>query len=242
MQPYIIVLFVLTILLASLTQSVSGFGFGIVAVSLMAYFITPYNNCVAVSGLLSLGLNGVLAWKYRAHIRWRVLLPPMASFFVSSALVVTFAAGSADALLKKLLACALILLSVYFAFFSKKLKIKPTVVSGIIAGLLGGVLDGFFGMGGPPVVLYLMSATASKEEYLGTLEMYFTVAALYVTAMRAVNGMINGQVLLLALIGLAAAAAGMLIGQRAFKRMSGDTLRRVVYGFMAVSGVIMLIQ
>ena len=109
-----------------------------------------------------------------------------------------------------LLGVVLVAFSLYFLLFQKKIRLKPTVPNGVLAGTLGGVLNGLFATGGPPVVLYLSSAMQDKTAYFATIQFYFAFTNLYATIMRLANGMITAEILLYTAVG----AVGCLRGDR----------------------------
>src|SRR5699024_10521592 len=131
------------------------------------------------------------AFRYRRSVLWNLLPIPMASFVVFSTLAIYLSGGQSDALLKKLLGIVLIGMSIYFLFFSAKIKLNPTLLNSILAGGLGGFLNGMFGMGGPPMVVYLLSVSKSNEEYLGTIQTYFAITNLYTIFLRILNGTVT---------------------------------------------------
>lgn len=158
-----------------------------------------------------------------------------------SFIAISLSTVSPDAILKKCLAVALILLSIYFLFFSARIKIKPTPVAGLIAGGLSGLLGGFFAMGGPPIVVYLLNASEDNDQYIADIQTYFAITNIYSTAVRAAKGLVTEEVLLWWCIGIAAMLLGLWLGRVLFKRLNPVTLKKVVYCYMAVSGVLMLI-
>ena len=111
-----------------------------------------------------------------------------------------------------------------------------------IAGGLGGLLGGLFGTGGPPMVVYLLASSESKEEYLGTIQAYFALTNVSTILVRAWNGMITPPVIQYWAVGLIALALGVLAGQKLFRRLDGEKLKKVVYLFMIGSGIVMLCQ
>lgn len=82
----------------------------------------------------------------------------------------------------------LILLGIYFLFFASKIKIKPNFFTAMVVGLLSGVLSAFFTVGGPPIIVYLLNATDSREEYLGSVQFYFAAIALFSLIVRSAFG------------------------------------------------------
>ena len=142
-----------------------------------------------------------------------------------------------------MLGAALILLSGYMFFFSSKIKIKPSPFTGLAAGGFSGILGGIFSMGGPPVVIYFMQSEGDdKDRYLATIQMYFLLSNVYGTAVKAINGFITKDVLILAAFGTVGMIAGIFIGKLIFKKLRVDILRRVVYCFMAVAGVVNIVS
>ena len=105
------VIYLVSCAMSALIQSVSGFGFAIFMMSVIPNFM-PYTTSTVVSGLLSLGTNVANVTRYRKSINWKLILVPAASYFIVSYLVINFAAGKSDAMLKKLLGVVLIILSI----------------------------------------------------------------------------------------------------------------------------------
>lgn len=223
-------------------QAASGFGFGIFVMMFFPLCLPNYGMCVTLSGLLSIGTTVVTTIQYRQYIAWRKLLIPSICFCVISAVIITIAAGQADSLMKRLLGGALILLSMYFLFLGKNMKIHATPAAGVAAGSLSGLLSGLFSIGGPPMVVYLLAGTDSKEEYLATIQAYFTVTNLFTLAVRAMNGMVTKTVFSYAALGLVGIALGVFLGRKVFRKLDANRLRFIVYLFMAASGVITLVK
>ena len=139
-----------------------------------------------------------------------------------------------------LLGVVLILLSIYFLFFNRKIHIRPTTSSGIIAGAIGGTLSGLFSTGGPPVVLYLSHATNDNAVYFATIQFYFCLTNIYATANRAINGIITPEILIYGAIGLAGCMLGDFVGRFVFDKLDSDKLKTVIYIGMIISGALML--
>ena len=99
-----------------------------------------------------------------------------------------------------------------------------------------------FGMGGPPISAYYLSDSDSNEEYLANIQFYTVLSNVYVNTVRVANGLYGRLELILWAVGIFAVLLGGQLGKRIFSRLDGDALRRLVYAFMAVSGVIMLLK
>lgn len=235
-----ILIFLATTFTGSTIQTVSGFGFGIFVMTIFP-FILPSATCAALSTMLSMTSSITLAIKLRKSCNYRRIALPILAYFVVSFVAISLSAVSPDAILKKCLAVALIALSIYFLFFSAKIRIKPSPAAGLIAGSLGGILGGFFATGGPPIVVYLLNASEDNEHYLADIQTYFAITGVYSTIVRASKGLITTQVIGWWGIGMAAMLLGVVVGRALFRRMNPAMLKKVVYCYMAVSGVIMLL-
>ena len=186
---------------AGFVQRVSGFGLGIFAMVFLPHFI-PAQSAAAISCLFSCVTSSYNAIRYRRNIVYRTALPMVAAALITIPLAVFFAKRISGNGFQLLLGVVLILLSLYFLVFNHRVKIAPTARNGFLAGAVGGTLNGLFSTGGPPIVLYLSCATTNKEVYFATIQFYFCFTNLYATAMRLVNGMVNGEILLYAAIGV----------------------------------------
>ncbi len=221
-------------------QSTTGFGFGILCMAIFPHILPSYLQATAVSSVCAATMSSMVAIRCRKHINFKIILPLFAGYGVASVWSIHYAKAQAEGFMVRLLGGVLILVSVYFIFFSDKFRVKPTFLNGVAAGLLGGVGSGLFSIGGPPVVIYLMSAVSDKDEYRACSLAYFAIGSWYVSAARWVNGVFDAQTVRLWLMAIAALWVGTWIGNRIFYRINAATLKRLVYCFMAISGAIML--
>lgn len=240
MSPSVIAIFVAVCLTGVVIQCVSGFGFGIFVMTIFPFFMPSYVTGVTVSQALSMSMSLYLAFTLRKEANLKLLAVPLLGYAVSNAVCVALSLSQSDVVLKKMLGVFLFLLSLYFVFFSDKVKIKPTKTNGVIAGLLSGALSGMFGAGGPPIVIYLLSVTDTPRQYLANIQCFFALSSMYNLSMRVINGMVNQTVINYWLLGLPVVCLGIWIGKKLSKGINAATLKRLVYAFMALSGLVMV--
>ena len=107
----------------------------------------------------------------------------------------------------------------------------------MIIGVISGVMGGMFAMPGPPVVLYSIRVIEEKRQYIATLQAFSVVFNVFYTFFRARVGCFSDNTLLYWSIGLFGLFIGTLLGARCFEYISRETLKRIVYLMMMVSGV-----
>ncbi len=224
---------------AGFVQRVSGFGLGIFAMVFLPHFMPSHTAAAAISSLFACVTATYNAIRYRKNIAYKTALPMICAALVSIPIAVRFSAAVSGDIFKILLGAVLILLSIYFIFFNKKINIKPTFSNGLLAGTLGGTLGGLFSTGGPPAVLYLSSATADNITYFATIQFYFCFTNLYATSMRVINGIINTDILIYAAVGMIGCMAGDFIGKTVFDKLDSNKLKQIIYIGMIISGVVM---
>ncbi len=226
---------------AGFVQRVSGFGLGIFAMMFLPHFMPSHTAAATVSTLFSCVTSTYNAIKYRKNVEYKTALPMLGVALVAIPVAVYCSVAVSGKVFSAMLGVVLILLSLYFLFFSKRVQIKATPLGGVLAGALGGTLNGLFSTGGPPVVLYLSNALQDNLAYFATIQFYFGLTNIYSVATRALNGIVTGEVLLYAAVGVVGCMLGDTLGKVVFDRLDAGKLKTVIYVGMILSGVLMIL-
>lgn len=243
MSEWAIVLLVcLMAFVASFVQRTSGFGFGIVVMAVFPHLLSSYGESTALSGILAALTSVVTAVKMRRFVPWRKLLPILMTFLVVSFFATGFVAHVSGGEMKHILGAVLIIVSLYFFFLSDRIHLRPGLPLQVGMGTLSGVMGGLFAMQGPPAVIYFISSTNTKEEYIAMTQWYFFVGNAMMTMYRFFDGFVTASVIRHAAFAIPAVIAGIIIGDKASGHIRLSLLRRLVYAFLAVSGVITLLS
>ena len=158
---------------AAFVQRVSGFGFGIFIMTVLPYIMPSYGEATTLSGLMAMVTSLIIAIRNYRYLHWKKLFIILFTFLIVSYIAVQFVSIASDGILKKLLGGILIFASIWFLFLSKRVHLPATVPVQISMGTISGLMGGFFGMQGPPAVLYFISSAKQKEEYMAMAQMYF---------------------------------------------------------------------
>lgn len=226
---------------ASFVQRTTGFGFGIFIMTSLPLLMPSYGEAITLSGLLALTTSATIAFRMRKFICWKRLLPILITFIIISAIAICLLSRIHDSTLRRVLGVVLILTGIWFAFFKERIRIGTGIGWQTGAGLLSGIMGGFFGMQGPPAVLYFISSEPSKEEYMAMTQTYFLIGNAMMTIVRGANGFLTPYVGKCWVFGLAGVAIGTLLGGWAFKRIPGRIFPYIVYSYIGISGVIILL-
>lgn len=225
----------------SFIQRVTGFGFGIFCMSLLPFLMPSYAEATALTGLLALVTVSFTAAQMRKHVSWKKLLGMLAVFLVVSFFAVRAVGSISSGTLRKILGVMLIIAGIYFFLFSEKIRIKPGFPAQAAMGTLSGLMGGLFSMQGPPAVIYFLSSTDDKNEYMGTISWFFFLGNIAMTLERGSNGFITPTVLKCWLFAAPAVLVGQWLGIKAFHGVRMRSLRKIVYAYICIAGILALI-
>lgn len=239
MNAYVIL--ALVAFFGAILQASLGFGFPIIAIIFLLP-VFPYATAVTIIQTASVLGVAYFFFKYLKHVQWRIILP----FLITSISVGIWATDASNKIdlqyLKIYLGFVLIVFSVFYLWFAKKIVFKPTVYSGLSLGAISGLTNGFFAISGPPVAMYLLPATNDKLKYIATANAYyflFKIPALY---MRFTNGSVDSSHIGYLVTGLLFMTLGSLVGDRVIHVLKINVMKYLVYGFVGFSGVLIIFQ
>ena len=241
MTSVVIAIFLLSIG-ASFVQRTTGFGFGIFIMTMLPFFLPTYGEATTLSGLLAITTSAVIVWKMKAYVTFQRLWPILLTFIIISTIAIFALTRIEDRILRQVLGVALIVISIYFAVFSQKIKLPTNKRVQVGAGTLSGLMGGFFGMQGPPAVLYFIQSEPTKDHYMAMAQTYFLIGNVMMTIVRSYNGFLTTTVLTDYCFGLGGVIIGTALGAYVFKRIPNRNFRYIVYAYIAVSGMIILIS
>ena len=215
-MAYVLSIFLLSIG-ASFIQRTTGFGFGIFIMTMLPFLMPSYGEATTLSGLLAITTSASIAWRLRGYVTWSRLWPILLTFIIVSTIAIFALTRIEDHILRRILGVALILIT------------------------LSGLMGGFFGMQGPPAVLYFIQSEPTKEHYMAMAQTYFLIGNVMMTGVRAYNGFFTITVAIDYLYGLGGVIIGTLLGAYVFKHIPNHIFRYIVYAYICFSGVIILI-
>ncbi len=221
---------------ASFSQSAIGFGSAMICMALWP-LILPYSTAIVLEIITAFVLVTHLAIMLRKSINYKILLPPMLVSIIFSFIGVQTLLSLSERTMRYIMGVFFILLAVYFLFIIDKVKLKPTISTGIVAGVISGFMGGLFGIGGPPMVAYYISVTKDNTEYSATLQAYFIINNLSLFIIHFLSGNVSLDIVPLSIASILGVLLGVAAGIRVFKRLSSKHMRQLVCIFMLLMGV-----
>jgi len=214
--------------LAAFLQASTGFGYGILAMSLMPLLL-PLRMCSAISAVTVVAIAIQMVIMLREHINFKVVALPIACCIISTNLGMYILMHTPEKTMRLILALLIIMLTVFFAITQKhSVTLKNSLRNGIVFGLLAGMSTGMFNIVGPFLMVYYFNTSKNNLSFKANLEFSFLVAGTYSSALHIWYGNINAAVLPYAMGSATAAVVAGFIGIRLFKKTNSVILKRMI--------------
>ncbi|MBT9313251.1 sulfite exporter TauE/SafE family protein [Leptothoe kymatousa] len=221
--------------LASFVQSLTGFGFALVAVSLLPFFM-DLQLAITLVLLVNLVCNLTLWWYHRDNFEWSRIIHLVGAGFLTIPIGVLGLHHIPEHLALQLLG-ALVLIYVIYS----SLQLSPPELEGrrwaYAFGAASGVLTGAFNTGGPPIVIYGNCREWSPEQFKSHLPGTFAVMSVVAIATHVSQG--HFDKMLLSQVGYATPffLSGLGLGIWLSNYINAAQFRQVIMVLLSVVGL-----
>ena len=230
--------FVLIILVATILQTSTGFGFSIMATPFLLLLFAP-REAIQINLFLSLFISCVMIVQVRKDVHTTLLKRLLVGSLIGLPIGILIFLNM-DMRLLKIGVSVLILLLTVLLFINLRMKQLPwrdTLVGGI-----SGTLTTSIGMPGPPLLLYFSGTNMSKEALRATtLAFYLFIYAVSLAIQIGFAGT-SKEVQSSLIIGVPISIVGIYFGQILFKWINQETFRILTYLLLLLAGGYLLLQ
>lgn len=229
------------ILIASLIQGITGFGFALVAVPLLSLFIPEIKNITPLIVIYSLITNIIIVYKSRKYVEFKKIVP-LIVFAIIATPFGTYILISFKAKTLKIIIGIIIIITALAMLKNFKIKIRNEKISYGVIGILSGILNGSTGLSGPPVVLFLTNQGEKKDVFRANLTMFGFVTNIFAIINFIVQGIINRDTFTFTVVYFPALLLGVIIGIIVVKKISDYFFRLCTIYLIIILGVYTVIS
>jgi len=226
--------------LSTFIRSALGFGDALIAMPLLALVI----GIQVATPLVAMGASTIAftillkSWrKVEIKAAWRLVI----ATWIGIPLGIFFLKAAPEILVKSLLGILLMGFGAYNLFvpdLPKLLNEKWALVTGLIAGILGGA----YNTNGPPIVIYGILRRWNPEKFRATLQGYFLPTGLAILITHGLAGMWTTQVVRLYGYSIPIIIAAVLLGEKVNLLIPQGKFDKIIYGFLVVIGFFLIIR
>jgi uncharacterized protein len=234
------ILAMVIILIAASVRGYSGFGFALIGVAGLSIISAP-NVAIPTVLVLEIVVGLLLLPHVWREISWRPVLMLLAGAIVLTPVGALFLIHVPTDVARIGIALA-ISTAALLLLFAANPRSRPSAPSTVATGAAAGLLNGAFGISGPPIVLFFMSGDRAAGVSRASMMACFLVLDVIAVASFAIGGLVDRSVLTTVFVCLPVLAIGSWLGHRAFHGSNTDHFRVRVLWLLLVLALITGVQ
>lgn len=221
---------------AFLTFGLTGFGSGLVAMSLLTPLI-GVETAAPLFALLSIGAEVLMFLRYRHAVNlrsvWRLALGSLVAIPIGLTVI--------HSLNEQVV---LVILGIVVAGYGAYSLVAPNLPElanshrwGFPFGFVSGLLTGAYNTGGPPLIVYANLSRWQREEYKSNLPGIFMLNSAVVISSHVLAGHYTPDILQNVVIGLPVVLLGLVTGWSLDKHVNPELFRKMVLVLLVFIGL-----
>ena len=231
----------LAIFLASFFATVTGFGFGLIAIPLMSLVISV--KVAIICGLIiTVLLRIITMYNTRKTFSWDVVLTTVLGSSLGMIPGSYMLKIISLAHLKVFLGCVL-LIATYLMGRKYHLEIKSKTLGRLTAGFFSGFFGSSTSVAGPPLVIYFLNEGTEKDKMRANMIWIFGISFVGMLIVNFLMGnMQNITDWNIILPMIPAMILGIVLGEKFFERLDQALFRKLALCIVCVGALMMLIS
>ena len=220
--------------LAGLVRGFSGFGAAMISIPLLSLLFGP-QTALACLTTMEMPAQIQLLRMSRLEADWKQAAPMALGGIIALPLGTWILVSIDQDLLRRLISGIVLLLVVLLASGYRH-TIPRRLGIDVAVGTVAGFLNGSTGLGGPPIIFYLLSGPYAPAAVRANITAFFQIGFVFVVASYFWFGVLTPDRMLLGAVLAPCYVGGIWLGGRLFYKASEQTFRRIAYLLLAVIG------
>lgn len=231
-----ILIFIVIILVASVLQTSTGFGFSILATPFLLLIFAP-NEAIQINLILSLIISLTLFTRIKKDVDTAIVLQLIKGSSIGVLIGILIFLFLDVGKLKLTVSIILLLLTLLLIL---QFRIKQNKKRDLFVGGLSGTLTTSIGMPGPPLLLYFSSTNTKKDILRGTTLAYYLYIYVVSLIIQITFTGTSWTIWKSSGIAIPLVIIGMFLGQYLFKWMQQSFFQFLTYGLLLFTGIYLL--
>jgi uncharacterized membrane protein YfcA len=223
---------------AGVAQGLSGFGFSLISIPLLA-LVVPVKAAIVGGAFLGLVQSGLVVARDHRHIDRRsavVLVLAALAGMPIGLLVITHVRE------KPLQVVIAVTVLVFTGLLWRRVRLPTdSLPAEVGVGFTSGMLSTSTGMSGPPLVIALQARGVPPSAFRATLATVFVSGSGISLLLFWSRGLVTADAVKVAAAGLPGLLVGILVGEVAFRRVDHERFRAIVLVLLVASAVLALV-
>src|ERR1051325_6601935 len=225
----------LSLVCAGFVQGLTGFGFGLVSMSLMPLVISV-KQAAAISTVFSLLATITTFLRHCRDYNWRLGLAFLVSVCVGVPVGVYFLDRASEGLILRVLGVLMLLFAAREFLLARQPQAIPPALT-VPMGLFSGALSGAFNLGGIPSAAYAYAHPWSRGQIMAFLQVMITLSCALRVGFYGQFGYFKEISFTYAVLLLLPLYGAIWLGHFVLERVHPKHMRQGVFVFIGMSGI-----
>ncbi|HVI42946.1 MAG TPA: sulfite exporter TauE/SafE family protein [Anaerovoracaceae bacterium] len=235
---YLIVFAIYTV--SYLIKGIAGFGDPLLSNPLLSIFLE--NKIISPANLLiSMPINTYMAWNNRNDFSIKKVIPIVISLLIGIIPGTLLLKYATSWILKVSLGLLIIMIGINMLSRSKDETGKNNKFIMAFICFCSGVTAGLYGIN-LFVISYIERTSDNRNEFRGNLCFVFLIESIFRLATYFASGIMNIDIILLALIAAPGVIAGLYMATKIDQKLREETIRRIIVGIFIIGGLSIVVK
>ena len=225
-------------IIAGIVRGFAGFGAGMIFIPVVGVFTDPITTVVALQTMDGIGALPLLRRGIKEGEPRQVAFLTLCAVLFMPLGIYFLATTESDVFRWIVAGLIVVLLGLMMSGWRYTKRLGATGTFGV--GGVSGFMSGFFGLGGPPVIMMYMSGPYRAQMIRANIIIYFFLLTAVAFLLLAMRDLLTAERLWLGLILVIPYALATLVGQKIFDPTRETLFRTVAYGVIMASVLLSL--
>jgi uncharacterized protein len=232
------ILVLVVIFIAALSRATFGFGDALIAMPLLALFIS-IKTATPVVAVMGMTISIAILYGDWRQISFKSIWVLVVFSIIGIPIGLLFLKGAAEDIVKLSLAVVLIIFGGYKLFRPDLFQLRSRRFS-FIFGLISGILGGAYNTNGPPIIIYGTLRKWKPDMFRAVLQGVFFPTNFFIIIGHGAAGLWTKEVWHLMMFSLPVIFLAIILGGKLNKIIPAEKFIKFVYAFLIIIGFVLL--
>ena len=228
------------IFIAAVIRGYSGFGFSALTVTSLSLILPPA-EVVPTAFLLEIAASMFMLPMVWRSIDWQKLNWLVLGILAGTPVGLLFLAEVPQDPVRFTIS-GFVLVACFLLWKNVRIRSEGGRKRLLVVGGFSGLVNGAAGIGGLPIVLFLLSGSIRAEVLRATLVAFLFCSDIYATLLSGSKNLLSNELLARSVLFLFPLIVGVAIGHRGFVKSSPDTFRQFAIGLLILLSIAVIVR
>ena len=230
----------LAILIAAVIRGYSGFGFSALTVTSLSLILPPA-EVVPTAFLLEIAASMFMLPMVWRSIDWQKLNWLVLGIFAGTPAGLLFLAEVPQDPVRFTIS-GLVLVACFLLWKNVRIRSEGGRKRLLVVGGFSGLVNGAAGIGGLPIVLFLLSGSIRAEVLRATIVAFLFCSDIYATFLSGSQHLLSNELLVRSVLFLFPLVVGVTLGHRGFVKSSPESFRNFAIGLLILLSLAVIVR